>query len=499
MLAKRAGSAVTAPRDTPETFRQLVEGIQDYAIFMLDGAGRVSTWNSGAERIKGYRAEEIVGQHFSRFYPPEAVAEGKPARLLAIAARDGRVEDEGWRLRRDGTHFWAEVTLTALRDAEGSVIGFAKVTRDSTERKEAQEALRRSEQTFQLLVESIQDYAIFMLDPDGHIASWNAGAERIKGYRANEIIGEHFSIFYPPEDVAQGKPRWELESAEREGRHEDEGWRVRKDGSRFWASAMISPMRDAQGGLVGYAKVTRDLTQRRRTEQALAQSNQELERFSYSVSHDLRAPLRAINGYAQALWEDHAEKLGDEGKRLLAVIRDSAKLGGQLIDGLLNFSRVGRQALAKTPVNLTALAESVVAELRQTLASVAVEVVISPLPPASGDAALLRHVFVNLIDNAFKFSAKQAHPRVEIGAEQNGSEVAYYVRDNGVGFDMQYANKLFGVFQRLHRPDEFEGTGVGLALAQRIVQRHGGRIWAEGKVKEGATFRFTLTAGAQAP
>src|SRR5438067_2279089 len=366
MLAKRVMPAVTTPRESSETFRQLVEGVQDVAIFMLDGAGRVSTWNSGAERIKGYRAEEIVGQHFQRFYPPEAVAEGKPARLLAIA--------------------------------------------------------------------------------------------------------------------------------EREGRHEDEGWRVRKDGTRFWANTVISPMRDLQGGLIGYAKVTRDLTQRRRAEQALAQTSQELERFSYSVSHDLRAPLRAINGYAQALWEDHVARLDDEGKRLLAVIRDSAKLGGELIDGLLNFSRLGRQALARAPVDVTALAESVVAELRQTQGSVAVEVVLSPLPPASGDAALLRHVLVNLIGNAFKFSVKRAHPKVEIGAEQHGSELAYYVKDNGVGFDMQYAGKLFGVFQRLHRPDEFEGTGVGLALAQRIIQRHGGRIWAEGKVNEGATVRFTLPA-----
>src|SRR3989454_10749912 len=492
MLAKRVAPAVTTPRETPETFRLLVEGIQDFAIFMLDGGGRVATWNTGAERIKGYWAEEIVGQHFSRFYPPEAVAEGKPARLLALAARDGRVEDEGWRIRKDGSRFWADVIITALRDSEGAVIGFAKVTRDLTARKEAQDALHRSEQTFQLLVESIQDCAIFMLDPDGRVASWNAVAERIKGYHAHEIMGEHFSTFYPPDDVAQGKPQWALEIAEREGRHEDEGWRVRKDGTRFWANSVISPMRDSQGGLIGYAKVTRDLTQRRRADQALAQTNQELERFSYSVSHDLRAPLRAINGYAQALWEDHAARLDDEGKRLLAGIRDSAKLGGELIEGLLSFSRLGRQARARAPLDVTALAERLVAGPRRAPASAAVEVLLSPLPPVSADAGLLRHVLVNLIDNAFKFSAKRAHPRVEIGAQQNGPEVAYYVKDNGVGFDMQYANKLFGVFQRLHRPEEFEGTGVGLALAQRIVQRHGGRIWAEGNVGGGGAVFFTL-------
>jgi len=477
-----------------DTFRLLVEGVRDYAIFMLDGGGRVATWNAGAERIKGYRADEIVGQHFSRFYPPEVVAAGRPARMLALAARDGRAEDEGWRIRKDGSRFWANVIITALRDSDGAVIGFAKVTRDLTEHKEAEDALRRSEQKFHLLVESIQDYAIFMLDPDGRVASWNAGAERIKGYAAHEIIGRDFSTFYPPEDTAQGKPRWELEMAERDGRHEDEGWRVRKDGTRFWANAVISAMRDSHGSLIGYAKVTRDLTDRRRVEQALAQSNQELERFSYSVSHDLRAPLRAINGFAQALVDGHAAQLDEEGMRLLTVIRDSAKLGGQLIDALLNFSRVGRQALARTPVDLTALVESVVSELRQTHGPVAVEAVLTPLPPVSGDAALLRNVLINLIGNAFKFSAKRAHPTVEIGAQQNGSEMVYYVKDNGVGFDMQYAGKLFGVFQRLHRADEFEGTGVGLALAQRVIQRHGGRIWAEGKVNEGATFFFTLPA-----
>ena len=493
MQAKRAHAHDLTPRESGDSFRLLVEDVRDYAIFMLDGAGRVSTWNSGAERIKGYRAEEIIGLHFSCFHPPEGVAAGTPARLLALAARDGRAEDEGWRVRKDGSRFWADVVITALRDSDGAVIGFAKVTRDLTERKEVEDALHRSEQTFQLLVESVQDYAIYMLDPDGRVVSWNAGAERIKGYRAQEIVGQHFSRFYPPEDAAQGKPRWELETAAREGRHEDEAWRVRKDGTRFWANVAISAMRDSHGALIGFAKVTRDLTQRRHAEQALAQSNQELERFSYSVSHDLRAPLRAINGYAQALFEDHAARLDAEGKRLLSVIRDSAKLGGELIDGLLNFSRVGRQALARTPVDLTALAESVVAELRQAEGGNAVEAVVTPLPPATGDPALLRHVLTNLIGNAFKFSAKRAHPRIEIGAQRDGAEVAYYVKDNGAGFDMQYAGKLFGVFQRLHHPDEFEGTGVGLALAQRIVQRHGGRIWAAGKVNEGATFFFTLS------
>ena len=480
--------------ETTDSFRLLVEGVRDYAIFMLDGAGRVLSWNTGAQRMKGYRADEIVGKHFSCFYPPEAVEAGKPARLLALAARDGRVEDEGWRVRRDGSRFWADVIITALRDPDGSVIGFAKVTRDTTERRRAELALHESEERFRLLVESVQEYAIFVLDPAGRVASWNAGAEAIKGYAAEEILGQHVAVFYTPEDVALGKPQAQLEAAAREGRVEDEGWRLRKDGNRFWADTVITAMRDPTGALIGFGKVTRDLTRRRRIEEQLAQSNAELERFSYSVSHDLRAPLRAINGYAQAVLEDYAAALDAEGQRFLGIIRDSAKRGGELIDALLNFSRLGRQTLSMEPVDLTELARAVVDELRRSTDVEGMDVIVDPLQPTRGDRTLLRQVLANLIGNAFKFSRGRPHPQIEIGARREGQAVVYFVRDNGVGFDMRYADKLFGVFQRLHRADEFEGTGVGLALAQRIIQRHGGRIWADGKVDGGATFFFTLPA-----
>src|SRR5256885_1769205 len=352
-------------RDTAHSFRLLVDGVRDYAIFMLDGAGRVLTWNTGAQRLKAYGAEEIIGKHFSCFYPEEAVEAGKPARLLALAARDGRVEDEGWLVRRDGSRFWADVIITALRDSDGSVIGFAKVTRDLTEQRRADQALHESEERFRLLVESVKDYAIFMLDPAGRVASWNAGAEAIKGYAAEEILGQHFSVFYTPEDLSDRKPLQRHPTAVREGRMEDEGWRVRKDGNRFWADTILTAMRDPAGTLIGFGKVTRDLTTRRRTEEQLSQSNTEPERFSYSVSHDLRAPLRAINGYAQAVLQDYAAALDPEGQRVLAIIRDSAKRGGELIDALLHFSRLGRQTLAVEPVDLTEPARAGVGELRK--------------------------------------------------------------------------------------------------------------------------------------
>lgn len=254
-------------RRSEEHFAHLVAGVRDYAVFLLDRDGRVLTWNVGAERAKGYRADEIVGRHFSTFYPPDAVASGWPAHELEVASVTGRFEDEGWRVRKDGSRFWASVVITALRDEGGRTHGFLKITRDMTDRKQAEEKLRRSEERFRLMVESVQDYAIFMLDPAGHIATWNAGAERLKGYAAHEIVGQHFSTFYPQDALDRGWPAEELRRAAADGRIEDEGWRVRKDGSRFWANVVITALRDEDGTLRGYAKVTRDLSERKAAEE----------------------------------------------------------------------------------------------------------------------------------------------------------------------------------------------------------------------------------------
>ena len=247
--------------------RLLVESVEDYAIFALDVNGNILSWNAGAQRIKGYTADEAVGRHFSMFYPPERVAEKFPDFELKEAARTGRFEDEGWRIRKDGSRFWANVVITALHNAEGKLVGYAKVTRDLSERRKAEEALRISEERFRLLVQGVKDYAIFGLDPTGHVSTWNEGAQRIKGYTADEIIGKHFSVFYPPEDIASGKPERELEIATRTGRYEEEGFRVRKDGKRIWASVLITALRNSDGALIGFAKVTRDLTERRAAEE----------------------------------------------------------------------------------------------------------------------------------------------------------------------------------------------------------------------------------------
>jgi PAS domain S-box-containing protein len=253
--------------ETGELHRLLVESVQDYAIFALDPEGYILSWNAGAERFKGYTADEIVGKHFSIFYPQEKIASGFPDFELREAKRTGRFEDEGWRLRKDGSRFWASVVITSLRDSTGTLVGYAKVTRDLTERRAAEEALRLSEERFRLIVQGVRDYAIFMLDPGGHVATWNEGAARIKQYRADEIIGKHFSIFYPQEKILEKFPEYELREAERTGHFEDEGWRIRKDGTRFWANVVITALRDSKGHLIGYSKVTRDLTERRASEE----------------------------------------------------------------------------------------------------------------------------------------------------------------------------------------------------------------------------------------
>ncbi|HZK78705.1 MAG TPA: PAS domain S-box protein, partial [Gemmatimonadaceae bacterium] len=370
-------------REYGDLHRLLVDRVLDYAIFALDPHGNILSWNAGAERLKGYKSDEIIGKHFSIFYPPEVIAAGRPEEELRIAIETGRVEDEGWRIRKDGSRFWANVLITALRNDDGTLLGFAKVTRDLSARRSAEDALRQSEARFRLLVHSVQDYAIFMLDPAGRIATWNEGAQRIKGYTADEIIGKHFSIFYPPEDAA--KPAHELEVAANTGKHEEEGWRVRKDGSKFWASVVITAVRDARGELAGFAKVTRDLTERRAAyERALADARRiaaeeaartaaeqraqelrslseqlreqaaELERqradaeaanrvkseFLAAMSHELRTPLNAIGGYAQLMQLGLSGPVTEAQLQQLERVQRSQQHLLHVINDILNFSRI---------------------------------------------------------------------------------------------------------------------------------------------------------------
>ena len=324
------------------------------------------------------------------------------------------------------------------------------------------------------------------------MVTWNRGAEALKGYGSDEILGQHCSIFYLPEDRANGTPERELSDATRDGRSECVGWRLRRDGTRFLANVVICAIKDGPGHVVGFAKITHDLTARRAAEKALSDANRELEAFSYAVAHDLRAPLRGMNGFAQVLLDTYGEKLDAQGNDWLQEILLNAKKMGALIDALLALGRLTRAELHVERVDLSAVAGAVVARLAAAEPERSVEVAIQPGLLADLDPHLAQALLENLIGNAWKFSARTAAARIEVGVTETSGVRTFFVRDNGAGFDMAFAGKLFTPFQRLHTVDEFFGTGIGLATAQRILHRHGGRIWAQGAVGAGATFFFTL-------
>jgi PAS domain S-box-containing protein len=501
-------------QQSEERFRLLVESVQDYAIFMLDPDGRVMTWNAGAELIKGYRASEIIGQHFSKFYPPEAG--DFPAHELRVAAAQGRFEDEGWRVRKDGSRFWANVVITALYGPDKKLVGFGKVTRDLTERRGHEESLRQSEDRFRLLVDGVSDYAIFMLDVNGVVTTWNSGAARIKGYRADEIIGQHFSRFYPEDAIESGWPEHELRVAAAEGRFVDEGWRVRKDGSKFWAHVTITALRE-DGRLRGFAKLTRDLTERKRTE-ALEASGAEREtmleaernarmlaqrsarmkdEFLATLSHELRTPLNAILGWTQLLRSRGASEPA-ELARAMEIIERNARAQVRLIDDLLDLSRImsGRFRLDVQQVSLLEIVRGALDSIEPTARTkgVRLESVLDPQSVVvSGDPARLQQVFWNLLSNAVKFTPKGG--RIQVVLQRVNSHIEFSISDTGIGIPTAF---LPHVFERFSQKDssthrEYGGLGLGLAICKQLVDLHGGSIQAKSMGEgQGATFVVTL-------
>jgi len=498
-----------ADRPGTDQLRLLVDAVTDYAVFLLDTAGHIRSWNAGARRIKGYTEEEIVGQHFSIFYTPEDQARDHPAHELEIAAREGRYEEEGWRVRKDGSRLWASVVITALRDQTGELVGYGKVTRDLTARRLTEEQLRanarelsdtnRELEQFRLLVGAVRDYAIFMLDPGGAIATWNDGARRLKGYEEAEVIGRHFSIFYTREDQAREYPAYELEVAGRVGRYEDEGWRVRKDGSHFWANVVITALRNEQGVLIGYAKVTRDLTERREAEQRLRATNAELERFAVAVAHDLTEPLHTIVGLADLTTRRLGDRLDDDSRQYLDHIRGGARRLRRLLDALLEYSRTSQRAMLSERVSSGQAARHVVDGLAARIAEAQATIVYDPeaLPLVQADPAMLELVLQNLVSNALKFRGDDP-PRIVITAQPHGDGMwCLAVADNGIGIAPAHREAIFDLFARLQPADVYPGSGTGLALVKRIVERHGGEIGVESVVGEGSRFWFTVPAPAE--
>ncbi|HEV7278928.1 MAG TPA: PAS domain S-box protein [Pirellulaceae bacterium] len=489
-----------------EQFQRIVGDIKDYAIFLLDAGGHVVTWNAGAQEIKGYRPDEILGQRFTKFYPEEAIARGWPDHELEVASREGRFEDEGWRVRKDGTLLWANVVITALKDATGHVRGFSKITRDLTERKRHEEDLRESEERFRLMVESVRDYAIFMLDPDGRVATWNAGAQHIKGYSADEIIGQHFSRFYPADAVARKWPDQELVIARNEGRFEEEGWRVRKDGTFFWANVVITALRDSKGNIRGFSKVTRDLTERKQSEERLRESNVELERRVDSRTAELNesnAALREANRRKDEFLAILAHELRNPlaplrtGLDLLKYAADDAQMVAEtrlvmeqqlgqmirLIDDLLEISRLnqGKMRLRKERMDLSAAVKLAVQSVQPMIDEagqrLTVELPGEPVP-LFADPVRISQVVANLLSNASKYSERG--DRIEVKVSRQGEEAIVSVRDEGVGIAPVHLPRLFEMFSQVDSSLERSkgGLGIGLALVKGLVDMHQGSVTA---------------------
>ena len=490
-----------------ERFRLLVSSVTDYAIYMIDSTGRVATWNPGAERFKGYKADEIIGQHFSRFFTPEDAAADLPARALRIAAREGRFESEGWRMRKDGTRFWAHVVLDAIRGENGELIGYAKITRDVTDKKEREQALFESEQRFRMLVQGVRDYAIYMLDKDGRITNWNAGARAIKGYTADEIVGEHFSRFYTEEDRAGGEPERALRTALEEGKYEREAWRVRKDGSLFWASVLIDPIFDEKGEHVGFAKVTRDITDRKKDQEELeqarealaqAQKMQALGELTGGIAHDFNNLMTVIAGASDFLLK-HRELPEEKKIRYLTAIVETTDRATALTSHLLAFGR--RQSITPVVIDLSVRLDAFAEMIGRMLGSqIKVGLELNARAP-------LVEVDTTQLETALLNAAVNARDAMESGGELtlatsdatiDGKEaVCITVRDTGGGIPPEALNRVFEPFFTTKAVGK--GTGLGLSQIHGFAAQAGGMAEIESIEGKGTTLNIILPRTDKAP
>ncbi|HEX4504972.1 MAG TPA: PAS domain S-box protein [Alphaproteobacteria bacterium] len=488
----------------------LVQSVLDYAIFMLDPAGTIISWNPGAERIKGYTAQEIIGRHFSIFYTEEDRAAGKPQRALATARETGRFTADAWRIRKDGSRFWALVVIDPIIQ-DGKLIGFAKITRDLTEQRNAQLAALESERRFRLLVQGVTDYAIYMLSPEGIVTNWNTGAERIKGYTANEIVGQHFSRFYTDEDLEKEVPRIALEKARTEGRFEAEGWRKRSDGTRFWAGVIIDAIRDEDGTLIGFAKITRDLTERREAQLELEQSREQLfqsqkmeavGQMTGGLAHDFNNLLTGITGSLELMRTRLAQGRINELERFITAALGAAFRAANLTHRLLAFSR--RQTLDPKATDANRLIVSMSEFIQRTIGpAITLEIASAVgLWPTFCDVNQLENAILNLCINARDAMPDGGRLTIETtnawidekGARQRdvqpGQYVAICVTDTGTGMPPEVVARAFDPF--FTTKPIGQGTGLGLSMIYGFARQSGGQARIYSEVGSGTTVRLYL-------
>ncbi len=493
-----------ASKSNEGRFRMLIDAITDYAIYMLDPDGTITSWNPGARRFKGYEESEIIGENFSRFYTEEDRKAGRPQRALAIAENEGRFETEGWRVRKDGTKFWALAIIDPIRDNAGRLVGFAKITRDLTERRKAETTLRENQEQFRLLVQGVTDYAIFMLSREGCVSSWNAGAQRIKGYTPDEIIGQHFSRFYTEDDRQAGRPGEALKVAAKEGRVEREGWRVRKDGTQFFAHVIIDAIYNPDGSLLGFAKITRDITERRKTARALEEAreallqSQKMEAIGHltgGIAHDFNNLLMAVQGSLELL---QRRLPGTDPKiaRLIDNAVQGTRRGAALTQRMLAFAR--RQELKLAPVDVRDVVQQMTNLLQSSLGpSVRVETRFPPdLPKVIADANQLELALLNLAING-----RDAMPKggtITIGVTRRndapglktGDYLCVEMADTGTGMDEDTLARAMEPF--FTTKGVGKGTGLGLPMVHGMAEQSGGKLLLKSALGKGTTAELYL-------
>lgn len=480
---------ITVRRKAEEIQARMADiiNLSDDAIITKTLQGIVTSWNHGAEKIFGYSRDEVLGKNVSLLIP-QGKQDEEPEIINSVSKGNYIEHYETERLRKDGTLVYISLSVSPIKNTSGTVTGILKIARDVTLRQKAEETQRRLASII-----NFSDDAIVSKNLEGIITSWNAGAEKIFGYSQDEVIGKPITIIIPREKLHE-EPEILRRIGSGEYIHHYVTDRVRKDGSIVHISLTVSPIKDSNGRVTGISKIARDITEQKKKEAEIKLLNQELEAFNYSVAHDLRSPLRSILNYSQMLQERYGRVLEQDGAQIIErIIRKSQRMD-VLIHDLLTLSRLGRKELHKTDIDVESMVREIADEIKAQPDSAMPTIHFRDLMHAYGDKSLLKQVWENLISNAIKYSRKKDVTMIEIGSTTANSSITYYIRDNGVGFDMKYADKLFIPFQRLHNTGEYEGTGIGLAIVEQIISKHGGNTWAEGKPGEGATFYFSLPA-----
>ncbi|MFP5384705.1 MAG: PAS domain S-box protein [Bacteriovoracia bacterium] len=481
-------------KESDERYELLIkslETIEDYAIFTLDPHGYIQTWNHGARRIKGYFSHEVIGKHFSIFYSQEDQAKLLPQYKLQIAAERGRFEEEGYRVRKNGQKFWANVIITALKDPSGNVLSYSKVTRDLTDKKTVEQKLRQSEERFKLLLDNVKDYAICMLDLEGNITTWNTGAEEIKGYSPHEVIGKHFSLFHSEEDVQTGKVDFILETAKKSGRFEESGWRYVKNGNKIWAHVVITAVKDDQNNLIGFTKVTRDISDNKKI-QELEDSIRIRDEFISVASHELRTPLTRILLNIQ-LMKRNGTTLNDREKKSLDVCESGTKELVSLMDNLVDVTRLrlGKLEIRRTKTNITNIVLNVITKFKDEIRFSGNHVSLTHGGDIVGywDQSRLEQLFTNLLSNAIKFG--EGRP-IKMELKLQDEQVHFSIADEGQGIPFHLQSKVFERFERAVDSKKISGLGLGLYVSKQIVSAHKGEISLESQPGHGSVFKISL-------